>query len=79
MSEYTAGIAIFLLVLSPLLIPVAITLLTAITNWRNDTKLTSRVGNVGTSASRVIVDDIHGHADVHDLDPEPRADATRAA
>jgi hypothetical protein len=79
MSEYAAGIAIFLLVLSPLFIPIAVTLVGAITNWHNDTKLRSRLGNAAASASRVIVDDVHGHADVHDLDPEPGADTARAA
>ena len=79
MSEYTAGVAIFLLVLSPLFIPMAVTLYSAITNWRNDTKLRSRLGNVGASTSRVRIDDIHGHADVHDLVREPGADTARAA
>ena len=72
MSEYTAGVAIFLLVLSPLFIPMAVTPYTGITNWRNDTKLRSRLSNVGASASRVRIDDIHGHADVHDLVPGAR-------
>ena len=46
MAEYAAGVAIFLLVLSPLFIPIAVTLFGAITNWRNDTKLRGRPGNV---------------------------------
>ena len=79
MAEYRAGVAIFLLVLSPLFIPMAVTLHGAITNWRNDTKLISRPGNVGASASRARVDDIHGHADVRDLEPEPGPDIARAA
>jgi hypothetical protein len=79
MSEYEAGISIFLLVLSPLFIPIAITVVHAITNWRNDTKLSTRLDNAGASASRVIGDDFHGHADVRALDPEPGADTSRAA
>jgi hypothetical protein len=79
MSEYMAGVAIFVLVLSPLFIPMAVTLHSAIINWRNDTKLSSRLGNVGASASRVRIDDIHGHADVNNLVREPGADTARAA
>ena len=79
MPQYAAGVAIFLLVLSPLFIPMAVTLYSVITNWGNDTKLRGRRGNGGASASLVRVDDIHGHADVHDLEPQPGPDATRAA
>ena len=79
MSEYATGISIFLLVLSPLYIPIAVTLFGAITNWRNAIKLRSRLANAGASASRVFIDDIHGHADVHDRGPESGEDTVCAA
>ena len=79
MSEYAAGISIFLLVLSPLFIPIGITLVSAITNWRKDTRSPTRLPAAGASSVAVIVDDIHGHADVQDLGPEPGGETAGAA
>lgn len=52
MSEYATGISIFLLVLSPLSIPIAVTLCAGIANWRNDTESPSRQRDAAVSASR---------------------------
>ena len=67
MSDFIVGFSIFLLVLSPMFVPVAITLYGWVSDWRTETRARRRRRGVVAS---VNVGDARGHADVHRPDPQ---------
>jgi len=60
MSEYLSGVTIFMLVLSPLFIPIAVTIIDAVRRWSSLAARTSRT---------------HRSRSSDDLPPKPAADA----